>query len=360
MGNSKIVKHYKYKNIAAALAVLLFVLVAASSALTSDKKPQTKTPDNSSSSSLESSVKKNSSSKAKDNALKLTENYKYETVKNGTELSTGNLVLVNDKHKFTGEPKDLDSVYSYLFNKSGEQIMSTSSTNLYAVKECFSRFNLLVSDFYKNTKLKTLMISDALYIDENSEEQSDENSSLESMSVPTENGCYEHDTGLALDLHLYDADEGKYPVFTGSDKYSWISENCWKYGFILRYPADKKDVTGVSGLANHFRYVGKISAQIMHEKNLILEEYLDFVKDYSFEKPYSLRGQNGAVYAVYYVSADKGTTTNVPVPLKKDGTEYSYELSGNNVDGYIVIAEIITGADEGTASDDASTQKETA
>ena len=54
----------------------------------------------------------------------------------------------------------------------------------------------------------------------------------------------------------------------------WIAENSWKYGFILRYPADKTDITGYIYESWHIRYVGKDVAQYIYENDLTLEEYL--------------------------------------------------------------------------------------
>ena len=51
--------------------------------------------------------------------------------------------------------------------------------------------------------------------------------------------------------------------------------NCYKYGFILRYPSDKSDITGISYEPWHYRYVGKDVAQEIHDKGICLEEYLE-------------------------------------------------------------------------------------
>ena len=182
-------------------------------------------------------------------------------------MVNGDLILVNGDHSFTGTVNNTDTVYSYLFDKNGSQIMSTSSTQLAAKKETFEAFGKMGNDFYADKKISTLMINTAMPAED------DEDSS---------SACYEHDTGLAFDLHLYDSSTGAYPEFTGEGDYSWISENCWKYGLILRYPEDKADITGVSPMAYHFRYVGIPHAEIMTANKLCLEEYIDFVKDYTF------------------------------------------------------------------------------
>lgn len=59
----------------------------------------------------------------------------------------------------------------------------------------------------------------------------------------------------------------------------WIEENSWKYGFILRYPKDKTDVTGIEYEPWHIRYVGLPNSIIMKEKNFVLEEYLAYLKN---------------------------------------------------------------------------------
>ena len=89
----------------------------------------------------------------------------------------------------------------------------------------------------------------------------------------TEPGKSEHHTGLAMDIidldyQILDEKQAK----TGTQK--WLMANCWKYGFILRYPADKKDITHIDSESWHYRYVGKEHAKKMHDLGLCLEEYV--------------------------------------------------------------------------------------
>ena len=85
------------------------------------------------------------------------------------------------------------------------------------------------------------------------------------VSVP---GCSEHETGLALDVKSLKSD-----VFANSKEYTWMLENAYKYGFILRYPKDKEKITGYSYEAWHYRYVGKEIANYIKENNITFEEY---------------------------------------------------------------------------------------
>ncbi|WP_251388445.1 M15 family metallopeptidase [Mediterraneibacter agrestimuris] len=91
-----------------------------------------------------------------------------------------------------------------------------------------------------------------------------------SVAIP---GTSEHATGLALDItsaEFTELDERQ----AGTAEAKWLAENCWKYGFILRYPPDKSDITGIIYEPWHYRYVGKEAAKDITEKGVTLEEYL--------------------------------------------------------------------------------------
>ena len=81
-------------------------------------------------------------------------------------------------------------------------------------------------------------------------------------------GASEHNCGLAVDIGCAKGD------FEGSPEESWLLEHAHEYGFILRYPADKVDITGFDHEPWHFRYVGKEQAALIKESGLCLEEYL--------------------------------------------------------------------------------------
>ena len=83
-------------------------------------------------------------------------------------------------------------------------------------------------------------------------------------------GASEHHTGLAFDVAI----TGE-ASFGATRQAVWLRENCWDYGFILRYAADKTHITGISHEPWHIRYVGTEHALIMRDENLCLEEYID-------------------------------------------------------------------------------------
>lgn len=81
---------------------------------------------------------------------------------------------------------------------------------------------------------------------------------LKTVSLP---GTSEHQLGLSVDL-------------VGAEANEWLAQHCWEYGFILRYPEGKKDITGIINEPWHFRYVGSRVSMDMKDTGLCLEEYL--------------------------------------------------------------------------------------
>ncbi len=90
-------------------------------------------------------------------------------------------------------------------------------------------------------------------------------------------GYSEHQTGLAIDLKNMALSNTRLT----DDDYKWLEDNSYKYGFIIRFPKDKENITGYQFENWHIRYVGKDNAKIIHDNNLTLEEYIDlYVKEY--------------------------------------------------------------------------------
>lgn len=102
---------------------------------------------------------------------------------------------------------------------------------------------------------------------------SDEEARIEAEKLVALPGTSEHQTGLAFDIvdidyQMLDLQQEKTPV------QQWLLKNSWKYGFILRYPPDKSDITKIDYEPWHYRYVGKENAKFIYDHNLCLEEYL--------------------------------------------------------------------------------------
>ena len=85
-------------------------------------------------------------------------------------------------------------------------------------------------------------------------------------------GTSEHNTGLCADFNMAD------DAFESTPMYAWMCEHAQDYGFILRYPKDKQNVTGVIYESWHWRFVGINNAKEMNRLNMCLEEYVEYLK----------------------------------------------------------------------------------
>ena len=86
-------------------------------------------------------------------------------------------------------------------------------------------------------------------------------------------GCSEHQTGLCIDItDVYH--EIKNDAIAQVPTVQWLAEHCAEYGFILRFPTEKRGITHVMGESWHFRYVGQEAARYMTDNNLCLEEFV--------------------------------------------------------------------------------------
>lgn len=87
-------------------------------------------------------------------------------------------------------------------------------------------------------------------------------------------GTSEHQTGLCVDMHNLGSASQR---FAEEDAYDWLVENCYKFGFILRFPKGKEEITGYSFEPWHYRFVGRYHASEMHRLDMCLEEYLEYL-----------------------------------------------------------------------------------
>ncbi|MFJ5963120.1 D-alanyl-D-alanine carboxypeptidase family protein [Bacillus sp. NPDC093026] len=97
----------------------------------------------------------------------------------------------------------------------------------------------------------------------------------EAVALPGES---EHQTGLAIDISSKSAGFEISEKFGETPDGKWVAKNAYKYGFIIRYPKGKEDITKYEYEPWHLRYVGKEAAKAMHDHDLTFEEYMNKVK----------------------------------------------------------------------------------
>lgn len=83
-------------------------------------------------------------------------------------------------------------------------------------------------------------------------------------------GYSEHQTGLAIDI---DNKKSLYIDFEKTNEFKWMKDNCYKYGFILRYPENMEHITGYMYEPWHYRYIGVKESTYIHDHNISFEEY---------------------------------------------------------------------------------------
>lgn len=106
------------------------------------------------------------------------------------------------------------------------------------------------------------------YISQGLSRQEAENLTSQLINKPETS---EHNLGLAVDFNYVDFN------FEKTKEYKWLKENAENYGFILRYPKEKEDITKVDYEPWHWRYVGVEHAKKMNEQKMCLEEYVEYL-----------------------------------------------------------------------------------
>lgn len=95
-------------------------------------------------------------------------------------------------------------------------------------------------------------------------------------------GASDHQTGLGVDVlnYAWTKKDGMNEKFAQEPEAKWMAENCWRFGFVIRYGEDKEEITGINYEPWHLRYVGVEVARYMYENNLCLEEFTAEWKQY--------------------------------------------------------------------------------
>lgn len=268
-------------------------------------------------------------------ALPLDSKYTHANV---ADTRSGFLVLVNKEH-----PYIFDNMPSIVAKESNISIYSAKSQN-YFVKDinvmmdqtAIDAFNVMMDDYYaQNGNKKNIIVTQGLRTYEEQQAMLEAKIAQygENQTIAQTPGNSEHHTGLAFDISTYvDSIMG---TFTGDGEYKWVHDNAHKYGFVLRYPEGKEDITGISYESWHFRYVGIPHAQYMYRNGLTLEEYISVLSSCKFdESELSVTDEaTGEIYSIYAVPV---ANDGAQVPVPSGASEKEYTLSGDNC-GHVIV-----------------------
>ena len=186
-----------------------------------------------------------------------------------TNMDLGNGILVNKYYSLPDKyaPDDIvsmNSQYAYPDNSIRSEVYDAFKEMSKAAKA--DGVTLIVNSSYRDYESQKEIYED--YKDKNGIEYADKYAARPNFS--------EHQTGLSLDI--FSPGYGM-KNFENSKAFEWLSSNCYKYGFILRYPKDKDSITGYSYEAWHYRYLGKDLAKKVYDSSLTFDEYYAYYLD---------------------------------------------------------------------------------
>ena len=181
-----------------------------------------------------------------------------------------NLLLVNKQHTI---PEDYEFTLGTIKGsmRCDERIIEPLTQMFAAAKEdgvnlvvCSPYRDLARQEYLFDRKMKGFIRSGMSYVD------AYKTASI-TVTVP---GASEHQIGLAVDI-ISDTYSALDIGFADTPAGKWLAEHSWEYGFILRYPLGKEDITGIQYEPWHFRYVGVDAAKIITEDKITLEEFIE-------------------------------------------------------------------------------------
>ena len=189
------------------------------------------------------------------------------------------LILVNRKHTIDGEyvPENLVPISNVRQDGRSESMVETAEKALQALyieMRAAGYTDVSVTSGYRSYNKQV-----SLYNTYTQREMSDNNISREEAEKIVDTysarpGTSEHQTGLCCDMHNLGSASQR---FANEEVYTWLINNCYKFGFVLRFPEGKEDITGYSFEPWHYRFVGRYHASEMHRLDMCLEEYIEYL-----------------------------------------------------------------------------------
>lgn len=180
-----------------------------------------------------------------------------------TDTSKDELILVNKYNQLPKDyaPEDLTDIsvqYCYGDNEVSNEVYQKYISMYNAAKE--EDLYLIITSAFRDYEFQDQLWNQ--YAKSQGEEWAD--------SVAARAGHSEHQTGLTLDIVTYNSNMND---FENTDEFKWLQQHAHEYGFIMRYPKDKEDITGYDYESWHYRYVGVETATKIHELGITYDEY---------------------------------------------------------------------------------------
>lgn len=214
--------------------------------------------------------KDNNTTSNNTNSIKVEfENEKPKKKRKKKEIDDWRLILVNYENQM---PSDFEIELANIDKNRqiDERVLPELNKMINAIKKD-GITNIWVQSAYRSVSRQQHIYNEKvnMYLDEGKTLEEAEELTQQTINKPETS---EHNLGLAIDFNYVDYD------FEKSSAYEWLLENAENYGFILRYPKEKVDITKVNYEPWHWRYVGKENAIKMNELDMCLEEYIEYNK----------------------------------------------------------------------------------
>ena len=195
--------------------------------------------------------------------VNVNRDYDFYTHVKSTDTSKKELMLVNKYYQLSKSyiPKNIVEIaaqYAYDDNSITEEVYSMYKKMWNAANE--ENLTLIATSSYRDYESQEEVWDNLA--NSYGEEKADNQAARPGHS--------EHQTGLTLDIVTYDSYNNE---FDETKEFKWLQKNAHKYGFILRYPKDKEDITGYHYESWHYRYVGVEVATKIHNLGITFDEY---------------------------------------------------------------------------------------
>lgn len=195
------------------------------------------------------------------------------------DLDEWNLRLVNAKNPlpngFTVETAKIEASYARDVGMLYDAKAVSYLNQMCAAAEK-DGINLLVISSHRTNARQTVLYNNQVNKQKaNHPEMSDAEVKKLAATISAYPGTSEHEVGLAVDFNSVEQS------FENTAEFQWLKTHAAEYGFILRYTKEKQDITGVIYEPWHYRYVGQKHAKKINELGYCLEEYIDYLKNYT-------------------------------------------------------------------------------
>lgn len=241
---------------------------------------------------------------------------------NAVDISNGHLILVNPSHPLkSGMPEEQlvpvrPDFPHILLKQQATKMLAEITAFLGCGRE------IVPVSGYRTMREQQEIYSDSLRVN-------GEGFTQKYVAIP---GCSEHQTGLAVDLaENRDAIDFIRPDFPYTGMCGRFRDFSAQYGFIERYPAGREQITRIAHEPWHFRYVGYPHSEVIKEKEVTLEEYTDYLKQFPFQGNHLCFKSHWRDFEIFYVPIRGNQEAIVEIP---DGIPY--QISGNNEDGVVI------------------------